>query len=97
MTDNAHDMGLPTFLIHGVAHGLAVNGKTCIFFPVHLIPATEGPVKMGRIDANETIANDGLAGNNPSTLFSATTEAFPGFLAQTIGPIRHRLVAPHTA
>jgi hypothetical protein len=39
MTDDAHDMGLMTVIIDGVAHCLAVYGKAFVVLSVDFIPA----------------------------------------------------------
>jgi uncharacterized membrane-anchored protein len=44
MTDDAHDMGLMTLIIDGVAHGFAVYSKTFVLLSVELVPVLQGSV-----------------------------------------------------
>jgi hypothetical protein len=64
MTDDAHDMGLAV-IINGVAHGLAVYGKTCILLSIGFIPAGESVIQTDRVYADEDITDDGLTAIAP--------------------------------
>jgi hypothetical protein len=77
MTDDTHDVGL-ALIIDGITHGLAVYGKTFIFLSIDFIPSRECPVQMDRIDTDEDITDDGLAGHNAVTILLPATEALPG-------------------
>jgi hypothetical protein len=96
MANDAHNVDL-TVLVDGVAHSLAVYGKALVFLSVRLVPVCKSTIQADGIDANEEIADDGLAGHNPFTLFQPTAEADPGLLPQCFGPRSHRLVTPHPA
>ena len=74
MTDDAHDVGL-TVLINGIAHGLAVYGKTFVSLSIGFIPALDRFIQMDRIDTDEDITDDGLAGNNAAAVILPAAEA----------------------
>lgn len=97
MTDDAHDMGLMTFIIDGVAHGLAVYGEAFVVLPIGSVPALKCAVEMHGIDADEDIPDDVLARDNAAAVFAAAAEALPGLLAKAFGPIRDGLVSAHPA
>jgi len=96
-TDDTHDMGLMTVLIDGVAHRLSVNGETFVLLSMTLVPALQGAVQMSGFDADEHIADDGLAGDDVAGFLAAAAEALPGLWAEAVGPIRDGLVAAHPA
>ena len=96
MTDHAHDVGLISFFINSIAHGLAVYGQTLILFAIGLIPALKSAVQMHRVHADQNIADDREAGNKVVPLFAAAVETFSGFLAKALSPIRDGLVSPHS-
>lgn len=76
MTDDAHDVCVTVF-IDGIAHGLAVNGKTFISHSIRIIPARKRSVKVNRIDADQDATDDGLAGNGATAPFYPAAEALP--------------------
>ena len=86
MTDGAHDVGLMTLLIEGIAHGLAVDGETFILCAIHFVPAPKSAVQMCRIDTDQHIAQDKLAWHVVVALFPTATEALPRLGAQAVGP-----------
>ena len=69
VTDGAHDVGLMTLLIEGIAHGLAVDGETFILCAIHFVPAPKSAVQMCRIDTDQHIAQDKLAWHVVVALF----------------------------
>jgi Na+-transporting NADH:ubiquinone oxidoreductase subunit NqrD len=60
VTDHAEHMGLVPLIIDGVAHGLAVDGKTFVFLSVGFVPMLQGSVQMHGINTDQDIADDGL-------------------------------------
>ena len=96
MTDHAHDVGLMTLLINGIAHGLAVYGQTLILLAIGLVPALKGAVQMHRVNADKDIANDGGAGDEVATVFAAAVETLSRFGAKAFGPIRDGPISPHS-
>ena len=74
MTYGTHDVGLMTLVVNGIAHRLAVDGKTFILFAMGFIPAPQGAVKLRRIDADEQVADDIFAWNYETSIFTTTTE-----------------------
>ena len=97
MADHAHDMGLKTFFINGIAHGLAVDGQTLILFAIGLVPALKGFIQMHRVDANKDIANDREAGDDIAPVFATAIETLSGLLAKIIRPIPDGQISPHSA
>jgi len=95
MTDDTHDVGLTALIIEGIAHRLAIDGETLIFAGVGLVPALQGAVQMGGIDADQHIADDGLAGDEVTALFETTAKAGPGLRPQALGPVGDGLVSAH--
>lgn len=55
MTDDAHHMGLMAFGIEGVAHRLAVDGEALILARVDFVPAPQGAVQVGGLDADQHV------------------------------------------
>jgi len=96
MTDNAHNVGLMTFFINGIAHGLAVYGQTLIPLAVGLIPALKGAVQMHRVNADQDIADNGGAGDEVATVFTTAVETLSRFGAKAFGPIRDGPISPHS-
>ena len=80
MADDAHDMGL-TVVINRIAHGLAVYRKAFVLSSVDFVPPCERSIQMDRINADETIADDGFAGNHATAVFDPAAKALPGLLA----------------
>jgi len=78
VTDDAHDMGLMTFIIDGVAHGLAIYGEAFVVLPIGSVPALQCPVEIDGIDADEDIPDDVLARDNAAAQFLPAAEALPG-------------------
>ena len=95
MPDDAENMSLMALIIDGVAHGLAVDGKSFILLSVDFVPALQGSVEMHRIDADQDIADDVLAWNNVTAVCVAAAETLPGLLAEAFGPICDRPVSAH--
>ena len=58
-----------------------------------VVPALQGAVELGGIDAHQYVADDGLAGHGEAP----ASEAFPGARGQVLGPLGHGLVAAHAA
>ena len=87
MTDHAHDVGLKTFFINGISHGLAVYGQTLILLAIGLVPALKGAVQMRRINADQDIANDGEAGDEVAAVFAAAVETLSCLGAEALSPI----------
>ena len=56
MTNHAEDMGLTTRVVDGIAHGLAIDGKTLVERAILRVPALQGAVEKARIDADKHIA-----------------------------------------
>ena len=65
MTDDAHDMGLMTFIIDGVAHSLAVQGEAFVILPIGSVPALQCAVEMHGIDADEVTYSLGTTRRQP--------------------------------
>lgn len=80
MTDDAHHVDL-ALIINGVAHGLAVYGKTLVLRSIGVVPPLKRVIEMGGVDADEDVADNGLAGDKVGAVFKAAAEASPGFLA----------------
>ena len=53
MTDHAHDRGLISLIIEGVAHGLAVDGQAFVLPTKSLVPTLQRPVEILGIDADQ--------------------------------------------
>ena len=53
MADHTHDVGLMTFFIYGIAHGLAVYGQAFILGAIGLVPTLKGEVQMLRVNADK--------------------------------------------
>src|ERR1700674_3330512 len=95
MADDAHDVGLFALFIDRVTHGLAVDSQRTVFLAMGFIPALQGVIEFARIDADQEVADDGLAGHQIATLFATTAETLPGPGAQTIGPVGNGFVTAH--
>jgi len=96
MTHHAHDVGLMTLLIDGVAHGFAIQGERVIILPGGFIPALNGAVQVLGLEAGKEIADDEEAGDEIAALFPSATKTFPGVLAEALSPIRDGGVATHS-
>lgn len=97
MANDAHDVGLVSLLINGVAHGLTVNSETFVFFSIAFIPALEGAVEMHRISTDKSIPDDVRAGNDKTTVYVSAAETLARLGAETVGPVRDGPVAAHPA
>ena len=87
VTDDAHDMGLMTFIIDGVAHGLAVYREALVLLSIDFVPAVEGLIQLDRVDADQHVADDPLAGNDAVPVFNTAAEARPCPFAQALCPV----------
>ena len=90
MTDDAHHMSWVTLRVEGIAHGFAVEGQTFVFPGVGLIPAAQGAVQVRRVDADQHVADDRLAGHDVTTLFATAAEALARFRPETFRPVGDR-------
>jgi len=97
MANDAHDVGLVSLLINGIAHGFAVNREALIFSAIGFIPALEGAVEMHRISTDKSIPDDVRAGNNKTTVYVSAAETLARLGAKTVGPVRDGPVAAHPA
>ena len=95
MAHDAHDVGLISLFIDGVAHGFAVNGEAFVLFPIELVPALQGAVEVKGIDADKDITDDVLAWDEIAAVFVAAAEALPGLGAKAFSPIRDSAVSTH--
>ncbi len=90
MADNPQNVGLPTLLVDGIAHGLAVDGEGFVAGGVAGVPGLQGAVHVVGVDAGQHLANDGAAGNEVVAVAVTATKARSRFLAQSFA---HRLIA----
>jgi len=97
MADDAENMGLMPSIIDGIAHGLAVDGKTSIFLGVGFVPTLQGSVQMHGIDPDQDIADDRFTWDAVTVLGKTAAEAEPGILAEAFGPIGYGSVSAHAA
>ncbi len=97
MAHDTHDVGLTALSINGIAHGLSVDGKAFVGLTIDLIPALQSLVEVKGIDADETVANNGLARHAVAPAFTAATEALSSLGAEALGPVRDGFVAAHAA
>lgn len=63
VADDTHDVGLMAVLVDGVAHRLAVDGQAVVFPAIGRVPPLQGAVELGRVDADENVADDVFAGH----------------------------------
>ena len=84
-------------LVDGVAQGLAIDGQDLVVGAVGVVPALQGAVELGGVDAHQHVADDGLAGHGVEPVVASAAEAFAGALGQVVGPLGHGLVAAHAA
>ena len=96
MTDHAHDVGLISLFINGIAHGLAVYGQALILLAIGVVPALKGTVQMQGVDPDQDIANDGETGNKVTPFFPAAVETLSRLLAKAVSPIRDSPISPHS-
>ena len=80
-------MGLIALIIDGVAHGLAVDGKTFVFLGVGFVPTLQGSVQMHGIDPYQDIADNRLTWDDVTLLGIAAAEAASAIFAKAFGPI----------
>ena len=95
MADHAHDMGLMTLGIEGVAHRLTVNGKSGVVMAEGGIPAFKGAVEISRIDTNEDITHNRFARHAVVSVDITATQTRARLGAETLSPVRDGLVAAH--
>ena len=76
MPHHAHDMGLPSFFVDRIAHGLAINGEALILLPIVGIPPGKRVVERNGIGADENVTKGAFAGNNPNPLVDPAAKAF---------------------
>ena len=95
MADDAENMGLMPLIIDGIAHGLAVDGKTFVFLSVGFIPTLQGAVELSGIDANQDIANNRFTWDEVTALVKTAAEALSGIFAEAFGPIGDGAVSAH--
>ena len=87
VADDAHDMGLMTFIIDRVAHGLAVYGEALVFLSIDVVPALRALSSWTgsmRISTSRMIPS---LGNNAVAVFNAAAEARPRPLAEALCPV----------
>ena len=96
MADHAHEVGLISFFIKGIAYGLSVYGQALILLAIGVVPALKGSIQVQGIKADQDIANDGETGNEIATIFTATVETLSDFVSQALRPIRVGLTSPHS-
>lgn len=87
MADGAHDLNLSTLLIHGIAHGLAVDGKTLVLLGIGLIPGLKGAIQLGGIDAHQALADGVERRGDELACLIATAKPLEAFLAELIDPL----------
>ena len=80
VADQAQDMGLMPLIIDGVAHGLAVDGKTFILLGIGLVPVVQSSVQMDWIYPDQNITDDVFTGDNVSVVGITATETPPTIL-----------------
>ena len=97
MSDDTHDVGLAALFVNGVAHRLAVDGEAVVGLGLGRIPPLQGAVQRLGVDADEAIANDGLARHEQVPVFAAAAEPLAGLGAEAVGPVGDRLVTAHAA
>lgn len=95
MADHAHDVCGMALTVDGVTHGFAIDGERGIVLGIGFVPALEGLVEQGRVDADEDLTDGGDTGDDIVAFDIGATEAFSGLLAQGSGPIEEGLVAAH--
>jgi len=81
MTDYTHDVGLLPLVVEGVAHPLAVDGKTFVGLARGCIPALQGAVERLGIDADEDITQDVFARHEVASGFMAAAEPLARLLS----------------
>lgn len=95
MTYHAHDVGLITVVINGIAHCFAINGQAFILLTIDLVPALKGLVQMQGIHANKQIADNIQARDAITTIAVTAAKSLPCLLAEAFSPIEDGLIAPH--
>ncbi len=95
VADGAHDLNLSPLLIHGIAHGLAVDGKTLVLLGIGLIPGLKGAIQLGGIDAHQALADGVERRGDELACLVATAKPLEAFLAELIDPLLDALVAAH--
>lgn len=95
VADGAHDLNLSTLLVHGIAHGLAVDGKTLVLLGIGLIPGLKGAIQLGGIDAHQALADGVERRGDELACLIATAKPLEAFLAELIDPLLDALVAAH--
>jgi len=97
MADNAHDVGLMTLIVDGVAHGFAIDGHALVAAGVDVVPSLQSAVELCRLDADQYIADDRQARHAVMAVSPAASEAPARFLSEALGPIGDGLVSSHAA
>lgn len=97
MPHSAHDVGLMSFVINGVAHGLAINSNALVLGGKGGVPLLQRAIEHRRINTDEHIADDGFAGHHIFAIYTTTAQALACFVAEVFGPASHGLVALHAA
>lgn len=95
MSDNAHDVGLATFIVDGVAHGFAIDGQALVVSGVNAVPFLQSLVEAYRIDADKHIADDRQARHAVAAVSVTALEALACLLSKAVGPIEDGLVSTH--
>ena len=97
MAYSAHDVGLMPFVIHGVAHGFAVNSNALVLGRKSGVPLLQCTIEHGWINTDEHITDDGFAGHDIFAIDTTTAQTPERFIAEVFGLTRHGLVALHAA
>ena len=83
--------------LHGVAHGLAVDGDGVVVGAVVGVEALQGAVELVGVDAHQHVADDELAGHLVVAVAAPAAEPLAGAWGQVGGPLGHGLVAARAA
>ena len=83
--------------LHGVAHGLAVDGDGVVVGAVVGVEALQGAVELVGVDAHQNVADDELAGHRVVAAAAPTAEPLAGARGQVGNPLGHGLVAARAA
>ena len=83
--------------LHGVAHGLAVDGDGVVVGAVVGLEALQGAVELVGVDAHQHVADDEQAGHLVVAAAAPAAEPLAGTRGQVGGPLGHGLVAARAA
>ena len=97
MAEDTHDVGLMAVPVDGVAHRFAVDGQAVIVPAIDCVPPLPGAVELGRVDADENIADDVFTGHQVVTAAAPAAEALARRGRQVVGPLGDGLVPAHAA